>query len=259
MAIPLWFFVLRTIFFHYEEYPAPQWQPNFTKTSEINQTTGTIRVPILVYHRISNYLFKNVLFVRPQVFREQMEYLRQNNYHVISYAQFYDAFINDTKLPDKPVVLTFDDGNKDLFNNAYPILHEYNYPAMFFVYTKSIDHLGGTMNWGMLREMLQNGMEIGSHTVNHSKLTQLKLERVHYELLESKKVLENNLFTTVNHFAYPYGLFNTSTEQAVSAAGYLSAAAVTGGAVHDRVRGPYEFVRLIATEDMGYFKWILEN
>ena len=204
-------------------------------------------------------LSENVLFIQPKIFREQMEYLRVNNYQVISYAQFYDAFINGTKLPDKPVVLTFDDGNKDLFNNAYPILREYNYPAMFFVYTKSIGHFwGGTMNWAMLREMSQHGMEIGSHTVNHSKLTELDFEQVKYELVESKKVLENNLFITINHLAYPYGLFNTATEQAVRAAGYLSAAAVVGGSVHDRVHGPYQFERVIATEDMGYFKWILD-
>ncbi len=262
LATPAVYFGLLRFFSSAVEYSLPVWQSNLIKKSPDTQT-GAVHVPILIYHHISRppfYIAKEgkFLYVRPEVFAEQMKYLKENDYNVISYSQFYQALTRGSSLPAKPVVITFDDGNYDQYQNAIPILQQYNYPAMFFVFTKAVGGLG-SMTWAMLHNLLAAGMEIGSHALSHSRLSALSTEQADFELARSKQLLENNLFVDIHHFAYPYGTYDTSTVEAVINTGYESAVVASGGGWHERQQGNFLISRIIATEDMEYFKWLLEN
>lgn len=244
------------------EYAVPNLQGHISKKTSPLQT-GVVRVPILVYHRISAPPFWSrggrFLYVRPAVFAEQMKYLQDNNYHVVSYSDFYSALTDGKVLPDRAVVLTFDDGSRDQFKSALPILRQYNFPAIFFVYTRAISWNWGSMNYAMLRELLQSGMEIGAHTVTHRNLTKLDPATVDYELIKSRQELEDNLFVSIDHFAYPFGAYNKSTIEAVNNAGYSSALLAEGDSSHDRANSNFLITRIIMTEDMGHFKQVLDN
>jgi len=262
VILPLWYVGCLQVFYTAVEYPPPVWQSNLTKKISDKQT-GAIHVPILIYHHIIKAPLLagggSFLYVRPEIFAEQMKYLQDNGYHVIPYADFYAALTDGAPLAPKSVVLTFDDGHRDQYKNALPILKQYHYSAMFYVSTQAIGNYRGSMTWKMLHELMSSGMEIGGHTVAHKPLTSLTPEAVDYELAKSKQVLEDNLFVPINHFAYPYGWYNTSTVEAVANVGYWSATLADGGGWYDRQKSVFLIPRIIMTENMKYFKWALEN
>ncbi len=135
-----------------------------------------IRVPILMYHHIapfvsaypsSNYFRRWV--VPPESFSLQMDYLKIHNYHTITFNQFFDAMYYGGPLPSKPIILTFDDGDADQYQYAYPILWAHHFSAMFYIITGWVGQ-ADSMTWSQLGEMLVHGMQIGSHTVHHYDL-----------------------------------------------------------------------------------------
>lgn len=124
------------------------------------------RVPVLVYHNLSNG--------RPvpretsaEVFAAEMEYLHNNGYHVISLRQLIDFMENGTPLPPKPVVITFDDGYRSFYTSAYPVLKRYGMPAtVFFVAASTPEHSDPqVLSWEEMREMEASGLvDIQAHT-----------------------------------------------------------------------------------------------
>lgn len=212
--------------------------PSFLTTATLTTTTfppgpsptnpadqipkGKFYAPILTYHHIALRRSQDSYYVSPEIFEEQMGWLKNNHFTVISYDQFYNATLKKASLPEKPVVLTFDDGNLDQYQNAFPILKKYNYPAIFFINTDPIGR-GGKMTWPEINEMFLAGMTIGSHTLSHPNLTKIKNNQLERELTKSKFILEQKLNTKINHFAYPGGSYNDQVIKAAQKAGYLSA------------------------------------
>lgn len=180
------------------------------------------KVRILMYHSIAedpSYLHS----VSPMAFEEQMRVLA-TKYNVISLDQLVDCFNGKGALPDNPVVVTFDDGWANNYTMAYPILKKYNLPATVFVVPDWVAPCDGSqvgrrsltesrpdgkrhMTWDQIREISQNGISIGAHTISHRSLATLTIEEARYELLESKARLEQQLGQPVKFFAYPYGAF----------------------------------------------------
>ena len=173
-----------------------------------------IQVPILMYHHItpfisaypaSNYFRRWV--VPPENFNLQMDYLKMHNYHTITFNQLFDAMYYGGPLPSKPIILTFDDGDADQYQYAYPILWAHHFSAMFYIISGWVGQ-ADSMTWSQLGEMLVHGMQIGSHTVHHYDLASwlnISEQVVQQELQLSQLTLEKNLGIAIQQFCYPYG------------------------------------------------------
>lgn len=179
--------------------------------------------PILLYHHIADRKFQNSYYVSPKIFDEQMGWLKENGYHIISINNLYEAIFYKKELPEKPVVISFDDGVTDQFTNGLPILKKYGYTATFFIKLNNVGQGKGGLTWDQIRELKDADMTIGSHSMNHDNMTIMSLNILNYEIKESKKILEENLGIRINYFSYPGGAYNKTTIKEVKSAGYLAA------------------------------------
>ncbi|MCZ7667599.1 MAG: polysaccharide deacetylase family protein [Chloroflexi bacterium] len=144
--------------------------PTYPLPTPSGAYSWTLRVPILMYHYISvppadADIYRQDLSVTPENFRQQMAYLAENGYTPIDLYQLSAAITAKTDLPDKPVILTFDDGYLDNYENAFPVLQEFGFPGTFFIITDYADQgAAGYANWEQLAEMAAAGMRIETHT-----------------------------------------------------------------------------------------------
>ncbi len=222
-----------------------------TVNSTVNKRK-TLHVPILMYHHIVKRKTHDPYSVSPEVFDRQMNWLKQNNYQVITYADFYQAMLKKTILPAKSVVITFDDGDIDQYTSAWPILKKYHYSALFYITTNFIGHTHW-MNWKMLKDLADNNMEIGGHTMSHPNLAKLAAIDQQRELIVSKKILEKNLKIKINFFAYPGGAYGTSTVALLQKAGYISAATTQHNVFHRPTENLYLVSRIHIDDDLASF------
>ncbi len=206
-------------------------------------------IPILYYHSIMVEP-GNELRIPPLEFETQMRYLAEQGYNVVSLDQLYQYFYEKGTLPEKPVVITFDDGYEDNYTNAYPILSKYGFTATVFVVTSYINGKG-FMSWEQLQELGDRGWQIESHTINHPSLVKDKLNAASLksELLEAKNTLEKRFGRSVKFFAYPFGDYNADVIRAVKEAGYLMAFTTERGWA-DR-NNPMQVHRVYAFANMG--------
>jgi peptidoglycan/xylan/chitin deacetylase (PgdA/CDA1 family) len=145
----------------------------------------------------------------PSVFADQMNFLHENGYNVIDLMTLVESMSAGRQPAPKSVVLTFDDGYRDFYENAFPILYEHRLPATVFLVTGHIDNgscLKGKicLSWDQVRELGRHGISFGSHTVNHQVLNALAGKDLDFELTRSKDRIESELGKKVEAFAYPY-------------------------------------------------------
>lgn len=193
----------------------------------LDQSYVIPKVPILNFHKIDT--LQHSLSVAPEDFDQQMQYLSEQGYHTITPNQLFKALKKGAELPDKPIMITFDDGYADNYINAYPILKKYGFTATFFVITDFISHDPRFMTWEQLQEMHANGFTIGSHTVHHIPLTELTSEQVTTELTDSSRMIEQKIGERPRFFAYPTGTYNDEVRHLVQQAGYKLAFTVRYG------------------------------
>lgn len=186
-------------------------------------------IPILMYHSIST-IPGNSLGVPVPQFSEEMEWLHRQNYKTLTLEEFYQALVNKSPVPDKPILLTFDDGYSDNYSSAWPILHQYGFRATFFVITSSVGK--GMMTWNQLDELLRQGNSISSHTVHHPDLATLSSKQQENELLLSKKELENHLGNRVEALCFPSSRHNETTLRLMSQLDYKLGFTTQAGKVH---------------------------
>jgi len=122
-------------------------------------------------------------------------------------------------LPEKSVIITFDDGHLSNYTRAFPILQKYGFAATFFVTVKNIGSYDG-VRYEQLREMADSGISIQSHTMTHPFLSDLDAKQIHWELAESKSALELALGNPVNHLALPGGRYNSTVRNTAMEVGY---------------------------------------
>lgn len=211
-----------------------------------------LKIPILMYHHVADREIHDPYYVSPGVFARQMEWLKENNYHVISYDEFFQALTNSTTLPANPAVITFDDGDEDQYTNAFPVLKKFNFPAMFYIITARVDKKN-FISWEQLKEMAAEGMEIGSHTVTHPDLPRVT-SSLEWQLTDSRRELEKHLGFDVKFFAYPGGAHSPRVEDALKDAGYLSAVTTRHWIWHSRAEDPYLVPRIHIDDDLDSFK-----
>lgn len=180
------------------------------QTPTYNKTKGL--VPILCYHGVlDNPWGIASLFVRVSDFENQMKYLKDNGYTTLFASEIATAGNYE-----KPVIITFDDGYKDIYTNAWPILQKYNLKGNSYIISGWI---GGDvyMNNDMITQIHNSpNFEIGSHTVTHRQLATLSNEDIEYEVSQSKQDLENLLKTNIDVIAYPVGSYDNRVLNIVS-------------------------------------------
>lgn len=194
-----------------------------------NHAMNLTDVPVLNYHKVDN--LNHSLSISPQEFQEQMQYLHENGYHTITPDQLVTYLQSGSALPEKPIMLTFDDGYLDNYTNAYPIMKKYGFTATIFVVTNLVGHDQRFMNWDQAREMQQDGFVFGSHTVSHVALTKLTPGEVLTELTGSRQEIGRQLGILPRYFAYPTGAYNMQIEDLVRQAGYDAAFTIRFGQV----------------------------
>jgi peptidoglycan/xylan/chitin deacetylase (PgdA/CDA1 family) len=186
-------------------------------------------IPVLMYHSIST-ISGNSLGVPVKQFTEEIEWLQRQSYHSISSEDLYQALVNKTQVPEKPILLTFDDGYADNYSAAWPILKQNGFRATFFVVTNSVGP--GMMTWDQLNDLTRQGNFIGSHTVHHLDLATLSQKQQESELQISKQELENHLGIQETALCFPSGKYNKITQELMPKFGYKLGFTTKPGRVH---------------------------
>jgi len=199
----------------------------------VPSATAKIKIPILTYHSIRPYypgitnLVKEYT-VPPDIFDDQMKYMRDNGFTPIVPDDIVNYFTSGKALPQKPFMITLDDGWKNQFRYAFPILKKYNYPAVFYVYKNVIDKKV-FLTWSEINTLSSSNMIIGNHTWSHPELPKITSSTaLQQEIVDSKKSIEIHIGKTIDTFAYPFGEYNDQDVSLVKQAGYSSARALRG-------------------------------
>ncbi|NYE57322.1 polysaccharide deacetylase family protein [Carboxydothermus ferrireducens] len=220
-------------------------------------------VPILMYHKVNPDPKTGGLGLRvlPREFDWQMHYLKEHGFHTVSLDEAVDYLEFGKPLPEKPIVITFDDGYRDNYVYAFPILKKYGFRATIFIITGIVgktnewDEREGKptnymLTWKQIDEMANYGIEFGAHTVNHPRLTKVPLEVAEKEIFNSKKMLEAHFKRPVKYFCYPYGLYNDQIVEIVKKAGFRAATTTQLG-INARGCDLYRLKRLRVTGHMS--------
>ena len=216
--------------------------------------------PILEYHMVQQEDPKDAYAYNVPVedFQQQLDYLQEQGYTTISIRDYLRAKKGLLQLPEKPIILTFDDGYESNYKELLPILEERGLKATIFMVTNDIGK-DGYLSWQQLKDMEKRGIEIGSHTANHLPLTGMSLEEAREEVKLSKLLMEWNGMKTIYTLSYPNGKYTTDLEQMLKEEEYL--AAVTGDAgLNTFDTDPYQLQRINIpppTCGLTEFKWRL--
>lgn len=189
---------------------------------------------ILLYHHVSHST-PGVTSVSPETFREHMQYLAEHH-QVLPLKEVIETLQNKQPLSDKAVVITFDDGYKNIYNNAHPILKEFSFPYTIFINPPLIGKVSYQLDWQQVKIMANEGASFANHGSQHSHmLTKNKseseeswLRRSLLEIETAETILKNNLGYSLKYFAYPYGEFDLKLKNRLKASGYIGFAQHSG-------------------------------
>lgn len=219
-------------------------------------SSGHYATPILMYHHIDGRAAEWKLSVAPEQFEKQMKFLKEHNYQVMSLKTYIGKIKSGEKVRHKTVVLTFDDGYDNNYTEAYPVLKKYGFPATIFI---QVDGIGrdGYMTEDQIRELIENGIEIGSHTMHHGFLPNLSHEQKALEIYDSKNELEARFGIPIDVFSYPGGGFDAESREMVIDAGYIGATATHPGWDYPNL-DPYALkrIRVSRTADNPIVFWL---
>ena len=204
-------------------------------------------IPILYYHSIEKEA-GNELRIPAEEFESHLKFLHQAGYQSITLHELYQHFYEGRELPQKPFVLTFDDGYSDNYSNAFRIAGKYGFTGTIFMVTGWIDG-EGYLTKEQLLEMSKAGWQIEAHTVSHPKLNELTAAQLESELRESKRQLEKLLNRPVEFLAYPFGVYTEQVIRESRAAGYLMGLTTERGWAKEK--DPYRVQRIYCYADMG--------
>lgn len=209
-------------------------------------------VPILMYHVIKAAPAGTPypeLWVTPADFKGQMQWLADNDYTGITMAQLFKYWDEGFKLPDKPVVISFDDGYPSHAKTARPVLAKHKWPGVLFLEERNVNNPETGLTQTMVKELLASGWELGSHTINHPDLTALGPEELKTEVAGSREQISERFDVPIDFFCYPAGKFDDGVVAAVEDAGYKGAVTVEEGvATPDK---PFELKRIRVNGEDG--------
>lgn len=222
--------------------PQPTLLPSINKNTvatasaipHIASISAAIAVPIIMYHYVEYVQDRNdklriTLNTTPYVLENEIQILLATGYHFITNSELTDVLDGKANLPSNPILLTFDDGYRDFYTDAYPILKKYHVKATNYVIAGFLNRPNHLLT-SQLQEIGSDGLvEIGSHTINHIGLRGLPLKTVGNEVFQSREMLEQLIHKPVVSFAYPFGSFDDQAIQVVKDAGYRSAVSTLPG------------------------------
>jgi len=205
------------------------------------------KVAILSYHKIAeppHDCWRPWFYVPEWTFLDHLNLLQESGWAVIGLPEFLRGLTDPETLPEKAVMITFDDGYRSAREVASPLLRRFKYPSVLFVPT---DYIGGhntfddgiepqipICDWNDLRELARAGVSIQSHGASHKRFSVLTLAEIEHELLRSKDLLEDNVGSSVEIMAFPYGDHGGNwhnIEQVLEKVGYQAACLYGGGLV----------------------------
>jgi peptidoglycan/xylan/chitin deacetylase (PgdA/CDA1 family) len=198
--------------------PTPNW---------IVQGPGDVTVPILLYHHIGISETNHRYHVSPEEFEQEIKALQDWGYTTISVEMLVRAITSGYKLPPHPLIISFDDGNMDIYTNAFPIMQKYGFTGAIYIVG---NYMGadGFMDRAQILELYRAGWDVGNHSMRHLDLTKLSDKDLRIEILGSKKKLEDALGIEILSFAYPFGAKTNTTIGWVHGAGYIAAMGAEG-------------------------------
>ncbi|MBA8935975.1 polysaccharide deacetylase family protein [Clostridium beijerinckii] len=221
-----------------------------------NLITDNRGVPVLYYHSVREPA-ENDVTITPENLRIQLEYIKNQGYTTLTLDELKNYLLNNSPIPEKSIVITFDDGYMDNYYNAFPILKNLNMVATIFCITSDLDG-SYYLSKEAIKEMSDYGIDIESHTVNHPKLNQLPYDKQLSELKESKETLESITGKKVEAVAYPFGDFNDDSVIVAKNSGYTLAFTTKRG-LSDRDDNILKLDRIYISSkyDMNTFKEVL--
>lgn len=197
-------------------------------TDNSGANTKNLSLPILMYHHIRDFndptdKIGTNLSVSPSDFATQLDLIKERGYTAINFQDILNG-----NLPEKSIILTFDDGYENFYQNAYPELKKRGMKAVSYIIVNDIGK-NEYMTRDQIIEINNNDIEIGSHTLSHPDLATATSTRAEKEILDSKKQLEDIIVKKVISFCYPSGKYNDATENYVKNSGYSFAVTTKGG------------------------------
>ena len=207
------------------------------------------QVRLLTYHRVTDAHPDDRLCIPVQRFEAQMRWLQEAGYRTVSYADATAWVADGRALPERALVLTFDDGFEDNFVHARPAMERHGLRGIFFVPSGFIQSATDAhapadrpMSWTQLRQLVAAGHEIGGHSVTHRKLAEIPPAEVPGEARECKEALERGVGASAAFFCYPAGSYDAHVKRCVQEAGWRGACTVKPGPVR-RGDDPFELTR----------------
>ncbi|MEZ4863037.1 MAG: polysaccharide deacetylase family protein [Caldilineaceae bacterium] len=227
----------------------------------------TAKVPILMYHYLSvppadADIYRRDLSVAPELFAAHLDRLQSEGYTTISLYDLIANLLQGQPLPAKPVIITFDDGYRDNYDNAFPLLQERGMTATFFVVIDFINQERPEyMTWDMVRALYAGGMSVEPHGLDHTSLRNRAQADLEFQALRSYETLRDRIGVRPRFFSYPAGEYDGATIAMLQSADYWAAVTTQQGSTHSsddlfelrriRIRGsttPEELSRLVALD-----------
>jgi peptidoglycan/xylan/chitin deacetylase (PgdA/CDA1 family) len=181
----------------------------------------SLLLPILTFHAVDDR--DSVISFPPELFARGMTLLHDHGYRTMSLMEATDHLRRGVRPPERSIVVTFDDGYRSVYEQAFPVLQRYGMTATVFLATgnrkrRRLPSMEGRsmLSWHEVKEMHKAGIAFGGHTLTHPDLTRLPEELLEAEIVGSKAAIENELGTAANTFAYPFGLYDARSRELVS-------------------------------------------
>lgn len=195
-----------------EQSPAATTDISKIKVADAKTILARKQVPILCYHQVRDWREKDSKAAKDYIipiatFKDHMKMLADSGYHTILPDQLYDYLNNGTALPSKPIMLTFDDTDLDQFTIAAPEMKKYGFKGVFFVMTVSLGR-PNYMSREQVKQLSDMGHVIGSHTWDHHNVKKYQGQDWVTQIEKPTKTLEEITGKKIQHFAYPFGLWN---------------------------------------------------
>jgi peptidoglycan/xylan/chitin deacetylase (PgdA/CDA1 family) len=239
-------------------FPDPIFPPKFDGVAR------TITVPILMYHYIStppsvNDKIRVGLSVTPEMFEAQIKLLVDNGFSTITLFDLYSQLATGQALPAKPLVLTFDDGYVDNYQNAFPVLKKYGQTGTFFVLTGPADVKNPAyLSWDMIEEMSRAGLDVQLHAKDHVDLRQRRYEDLIWQIIGGRQSIEAHTGKPVVFMAYPSGKYDNAVLKFLASNNFWAAVTSESGRTHT-LSGALTWtrIRIAGQLQLTHFAWLL--
>nr|CAD6405344.1 polysaccharide deacetylase family protein [Rhizobium sp. Q54] len=219
-------------------------------------------IPILLYHSIDRNpgAAYSRWVVTPERFETHLALIHHGGFKPITVEAFATAKASGEALPERTVIISFDDGLADFLRFAMPALSKFGFPATLFVTSGYVGGRAGwlaglnegdrqMLTWPQVAGLAEAGIEIGAHSVSHRQLDLIGKAQARQEIHGSRKAIEDAIGRAVRTFAYPHGYTNRSTTKIVSEAGFIAACGVRH-AFSSAQEDPFRLSRIIIEQSM---------